>query len=367
MAGRAGGGPTGRGHTALIDAALTAGLLALGFSRRTPAQAGGSAAADGVQGYPDDGRGRLADTPSQIPTRGWRDILLRVFRSLSEDRVLTEAAGITFYALLAIFPGIGALVSLYGLFADPMTVERHLNLVEGFVPGGGLEVIRDQLHRVTAEGNARLGFGFLTGLVISLWSANQGTKALFDALNVVYDEKEKRGFIWLNLISLAFTLGGLLFVLLTIAAVVALPVALQFIGLSRGLETLLHLARWPLLLVGIALILALIYRFGPSRSDARWRWVSWGGAVAALVWVAGSAAFSWYVESFGNYNKTYGSLGAVVAFQIWLWLSGIVVLLGAELNAETEHQTAIDSTVGAPKPLGRRGATMADTIGEAQT
>lgn len=355
----------GGARVALLGAALTAALLALGLRRRQAAPAG-APPADGVGYYPDDGRGRLAEGPSEIPARGWRDVAWRVVRSLSEDRVLAEAAGVTFYALLAIFPAIGALVALYGLFADPVTVERQVDALSGFLPGGGLEILREQMHRVASGGRTQLGLGFVTGLALSLWSANQGTKAMFEALNVVYDEAEKRGFFRLNLTSLAVTLGGILFLLLALGAVVALPVALQFIGLPRRLEWVLQFARWPLLLGGVALVLAALYRFGPSRENPRWQWVSWGSALAALIWIAGSVAFSWYVENFGNYNKTYGSLGAVIGFMTWIWLSSAVVLLGGELNAELEHQTARDTTTGRPQPLGARGARMADRVAPAE-
>ncbi|MBX6375830.1 MAG: YihY/virulence factor BrkB family protein [Acetobacteraceae bacterium] len=363
--GHVGRGSTGQARTALIGAGLTTVLLALGLRRRETAPADAPSAGS-VRGDPDDNRGRRADGPSEIPARGWWDVLLRVFRSISEDRVLTEAAGVTFYALLAIFPAIGALVSLYGLFADPVTVERQVDMLAGFMPGGGLEILREQLHRVASGGSTKLGLSFVMGLALSLWSANQGTKAMFGALNIVYDEKEKRGFFRLNLTSLAVTLGGILFILLTLGAVVALPVALQFIGLPSRLDSLLHLARWPLLLVGVALMLAVLYRFGPSREKPRWQWVSWGSALAAVAWIAGSAAFSWYVENFGSYNKTYGSLGAVIGFMTWIWLSAAVVLIGGELNAELEHQTARDTTTGPPRPLGTRGARMADQVAPAE-
>ena len=312
--------------------------------------------------YPDDGRGRLAESPQQIPARGWWDILRRVVRETIDDRLITEAGAITFFALLAVFPAIAALVSLYGLFADPATVSEHLEAVAGFVPGGGLDIIREQLQRVSSQEQGKLGFGFLLGLAISLWSANAAMKSLFDALNVVYDEREKRSFIRLNAVSLLFTLGALLFVILAIAAVVVLPVMLQFVGLASRAEWLLGLARWPVLLLALAVGLALIYRDGPSRSNPRWRWVSWGGAFAALVWVAGSIAFSWYVTNFGSYNETYGTLGAAIGFMTWIWLSSAVVLVGAELNAEMEHQTARDTTTGPERPLGSRGARMADAV-----
>ena len=192
-------------------------------------------------------------------------------------------------------------------------------------------------------------------------------KAIFDALNVAYGEQEKRGFIALNLRSLAFTLGALLFILLALFGVVAVPVILNFIGLGKAAEWIVSLARWPILLVATIVGLAVLYRYGPSRNEAKWRWITPGSILAAVVWIVGSMLFSWYVSNFGNYNETYGSLGAAIGFMTWIWLSTTVVLVGAELNAEIEHQTAVDSTTEPPKPLGERGARMADTVGEAQS
>jgi membrane protein len=355
----------GAPRQALFAAGLTAALLALGLRPRSVRDNAGQAGDSTGSAYPDDGRGRHAATPSELPARGWWDILKRTVRESLDDRVLTEAAGITFYALLAIFPALTALVSVYGLFADPQTVSQHLSTIEGFVPGGGMEIISEQVSRLASQPSGSLGFGFVAGLAVALWSANQGMKALFGALNVVYEEEEKRSFLWFTAITLLFTVGAILFVLLAIAAIVVLPIVLNFVGLGGTSELLLRLSRWPLLLIGITIALALIYRYGPSRQNAKWRWVSWGGVVAAVLWVAGSIGFSWYVSNFGNYNETYGSLGAAIGFMTWIWLSSAIVLVGAELNAEMEHQTARDTTTGTEKPLGARGARMADRVAPA--
>ena len=306
--------------------------------------------------------GHDAAKPSEIPARGWWAVTKRVAAKVSSDRLLTEAAAITFYALLALFPALAAAVSLYGLVADPATITDHLDALSGVVPGGGMEIIRDQVRSLAANGGKALGFAALLGLATSLWSANQGTKALFDALNVVYAETEKRGFLLRTAVTLAFTLGGIVFVLLALAAVVAVPVVLGFVGLGGIADLLLRVLRWPLMLAAIAVLLACIYRFGPSRERARWQWVSWGSGFAAVAWVVGSLAFSWYVSHFGSYNKTYGSLGAVVGFLTWIWLSAAVVLVGAEVNAEAEQQTARDTTTGPERALGRRGAKKADAV-----
>jgi membrane protein len=234
------------------------------------------------------------------------------------------------------------------------------------MPGGGVEIVTEQLKRVSAQSNSSLSLAYFLGLVIALWSANAGVKAIFDALNVVYEEEEKRSFLRLNLISLAFTIGAILFVLLALAAVVVLPLALDFVGFKSFTGTILTYARWPVVLVAVAFVIALFYRFGPSRTHPRWRWVSTGSVAAAILWLGGSLLFSWYVANFGSYNKTYGSLGAAIGFMTWIWISAIIVLAGAELNSEIEHQTAHDTTVGPDRPIGQRGATMADTIGATQ-
>jgi membrane protein len=349
------------GREPLWAIGLSALLVAAGLARR-PANPG-SGRGDRVE--LDDGRGRFAERPSDIPALGSKGILLRVYNGISDDRILANAAGVTYYALLALFPGIAALVSIYGLFADPNTIISHVNTVAGFAPGGAIEVIRSQLTRLSAEGSTTLGISFLVGLVISLWSANSGIKALFDSLNVVYEEEEKRSFIRLNAVTLSLTIATIAFLLIGLACVVALPVMLNYLPLQGVSSLLLKIARWPILLMLVALGLTLIYRYGPSRMEPRWQWITWGSAFAAIVWLATSAVFSWYAANFGSFNKTYGSLGAIIGFMTWMWLSIIVVLVGAKLNAEIEHQTARESTVGPPKPLGRR-AKMADAIGPAQ-
>ncbi|WBV43047.1 YihY/virulence factor BrkB family protein [Pseudoroseomonas cervicalis] len=311
---------------------------------------------------PGSAQGHTAARPRDIPARGWWSILKRAAIEANEDRIMTEAAGVTFYALLSVFPALTALVSLFGLFADPAMVGQQLQQAEGFIPAGGMQIIDEQLRRLASGEPGSLGFSAVVGLGVALWSANQGTKAMFDALNIVYEEEEKRGFLRRTLITLAFTLGALVFTMLAMGAVVVLPVVLAFAGLESSTEWLLRLARWPLLILFITALLATLYRFGPSREKARWRWVSWGGVFAALAWAALSAGFSFYVGNFGNYDATYGSLGAVIGFMTWIWLSAMVVLFGAELNAEMEHQTARDTTTGPEQRMGQRGATMADSV-----
>jgi membrane protein len=313
------------------------------------------------------GRGRDATAPWQIPWRGWKDIFWRVYQEIGDDRLLAVAAGVVFYGLLALFPAVTAFVSLYGLFAKGSTLNEHLALMAGLMPAGAFDIVREQVDRIVQKGDVKLGFTFLFGLGLALWSANAGMKAIMDALNVVYDETEKRSFIKLNLVSLCFTLGAIAALLFAIGAVVIFPVAMSFIGLGTWGETLIRVLRWPSLFVIVILGLALLYRFGPSRREAKWQWLTVGSLFAAAAWLAGSALFSWYLANFADYDATYGSLGAAIGLMMWMWLSSTVILVGAELNSEVEHQTACDSTVGAEKPLGARGAAMADTVGAAQS
>jgi membrane protein len=312
-------------------------------------------------------RGRQGEPPSDIPPPGWKDIILRVYQNIGKHRVIALAAAVAFYALLAIFPAIAALVAIYGFFADPATISSHLDSVAGLLPGGAIDVIRDQMTRIASHGKSTLGLTFAFGLGVSLWSANAGIKAIIDALNLVYNEEEKRGFIKLNAVSLTFTVLTIIFVLFSIAAIAVVPVVLAYVGLVAVTSMLVTYGRWPILFVVVAAGLAALYRYGPSRSRSKWRWITWGSAAAAVAWMVVSLLFSWYAANFGSYNETYGSLGAVVGFMMWLWLSAIVVLLGAELDAEMEHQTAKDTTTGRPMPMGERGARVADTVGAAQS
>ncbi|MDP4021740.1 YihY/virulence factor BrkB family protein [Methylobacterium sp. NEAU 140] len=331
-------------------------------ARRTaPSHAGSDARATA---HAEADRGRRAAHPGEIPAKGWKDIGLRTYRDVGENRVTLVSAGVTFFTLLAIFPAIAALVSSYGLIADAATINDQLASLQGVLPQGALDIVGEQVRRLNEKGDATLGLSLVTGIALSVWSANGGVKHVFDALNLVYNEREKRGFIKLNLISLAFTAGALLFLILALTAVVAVPIALRYIGLGEG-GWWLALLRWPALLLAVLLGLAVLYRYGPSRDAPRWRWVTPGGLLAAGLWLVCSLLFSWYVANFGSYDKTYGSLGAAIGFMTWIWLSTTIILAGAQLNAEMEHQTAEDTTVGAPQPLGTREAHMADTVGAA--
>lgn len=310
----------------------------------------------------DDVRGRGAQWPSEIPRRGWKDIIWRLYGRIAEDNVLLIAGGVTFYLLLSLFPALAAFVSLYGLIADPATIAGHLDALRGIFPEGGLELIAGQLDEFARQSPDSMGMSFLIAFAVAFWSANNGVKSLFEALNIAYREREKRSFIRLNLLAFTFTLG-VMFVAATLIAVIGiLPALLALLPVDETTDFVLRFARWPVLLVMAGLGIALLYRFGPSRAGPRWRWVSWGGLLACATWLAASAGFSFYLQGFADYNATYGSLGAAIGFMMWTWISVIVLLVGAQFNAEIEHQTAVDTTTGKAQPMGMRGAKVADSI-----
>jgi membrane protein len=308
-------------------------------------------------------RGRGAERPSQIPRAGWRDILLRTWKEIGDDHVSLIAAGVGFYALLALFPGIAAMLAIWGLALDPQQIQQQIAAVSEFLPQQAGAIVTDQARKVAAGGGG-LGLAAAGGILLALYSASKGMKALIEGLNIIYDEEEKRGFIKLNLMALLLTLFVIVAMIVALGLIVVVPIVLQFLGIGSLVNALVSLLRWPILFVGAMLVLAALYRFAPSRAAPRWRWVNGGAAVATLIWVVGSIAFSIYVRNFGSYNETYGSIGAVIILLMWLWLSAFIVLLGAEVNSEMEHQTERDSTTGAPERRGRRGAHVADEVGE---
>ena len=310
----------------------------------------------------DKGRGREAGSPGQIPGRGWKDVAWRVYQEISNDRVLLVAAGVTFYLLLALAPLLTALVSIYGLFLDPANISEQAAALAGVVPGGGVEILTDQLKRLSEAGASTLGFAFVFALLIALWSANAGMKSLFDAMNIAYDEEEKRGFVKYTLVTLAFTVS----LIVAIIVLIGFNAAFTFFQESIGLKIpnrIVDLITAGLALLVLLTFIAALYRFGPSRADAEWKWITPGAVFATFGAIVVSALFSYYVANFGTYNETYGSLGAVVGFLTWLWLMMVMLVMGGEINSELEHQTAQDTTTGPDQPMGERGAYMADNVG----
>ncbi|MCA1440286.1 YihY/virulence factor BrkB family protein [Ensifer sp. IC4062] len=312
------------------------------------------------------GRGRDAARPGDIPVRGLRDVFWRVVAQVREDRVTLVAAGVTFYVLLALFPALTSLVSMYGLISDPAVIAEQVNLLAAVMPSQSLQLVTDQLQAITSQRASSLGIGFVVGLLVALWSARNGIAALIEAMNIAYDEEERRGFVRLTLLSLGFTIGSLLVTAVVIAAIGVMPAILAVVPRGQWLESIAKFVRWPVLLLLIGAGIALLYRYGPDRDPPKLRWLTWGAAFSTLCWLPASLLFSFYIDNFANYNATYGAMGALIGFMLWIWVSTIIIIVGAELNAELEHQTARDSTTGPPKKMGKRGAYVADTVGEAE-
>lgn len=284
------------------------------------------------------------------PKIGWVGILTRTYHEVVEDRVLAVAAGVTYYALLAVFPAVTLFVSAYGLFADRSTVNAHLESLQSILPDGALTIVGDQMSRIAGGSDSGLGLAAAFGLVLSLWSSNAGTKAMIEALNIAHDVTESRSFVMLNLRSALFTFGAIATVMVLIGAVAVIPLVLQWFFLDALTDWLLWAGRWPLVFSVLFVAVTVFYRFGPDRPAVSWRAILPGSLGATVSLVAFSMLFSWYAANFGSYNETYGSLGAVIAFLTWLWLCTVIVIIGAELNAEIEH-SAGDTQRAASKEL----------------
>lgn len=312
------------------------------------------------------GHGREADQPQHIPMRGWKDILVRAWNDSSEKNLSLVAGGVTYYVVVALFPGLAALVSIYGLVANPATVANNINTLSGMLLPSAQKLISDELHQLVSTSGGALSFGAILGILIALWSASRGMSGMISALDIAYDQKETRSFFRFNLLAIELTIAMVISGLILVAFVALLPAILSGIGASGVVKWLVLILEWPILMAFMMVALAALYRYAPNRDEPRWEWTSPGAIVATILWVIGSILFTVYVAHFGNYNKTYGSLGAVVVLLTWLWLSAYVVLLGAEVNGESERQTKKDTTVGPPDPMGKRGAVAADTLGKAQ-
>jgi membrane protein len=294
-------------------------------------------------------------------------VLTRVRNEVAEDNLTMIAAGAAFFGLLAMFPAVAAVVSLYGLLTDPAVVSEHTATLAGFLPAEARTIVDEQLRRVTSASNDALGIGAVVALLLALWSAAKGVKSLMQALNIAYDERETRGFFKLNATALLLTLAILAVVGIALVGIAVLPALLERLPLPDVLATALRWLRWPLLGAVAVAAIAVVYRYGPARRPAQWRWVVGGAVVSTVLWLIGSALFSWYVSSFGSYNETYGSVAAVAVLMMWFWISALVVLLGGEVNAEMERQTREDTTTGRPRPLGERDAYAADTVGPSRS
>jgi membrane protein len=286
-----------------------------------------------------------ADSPTDLDSDDWRSVAKRVVANIKRDHVPLNAAGVAFFAFLATIPAMVALVAVYGLVADPSAIEERVDDIAGTLPAEARELLVQQLEAITSTAGGALTLSLLIGVGVALWSASSGMGYLIEAVNIAYDRTEKRGFVSRRLLSLGFTLGGIVFAAVAIGVITALPAVLAAAGITGGLRWLLTLAAWPLVGVGLMLALAVLYRYAPNREpDPKWRWVSPGAVVAVVAWLAVSIGFQIYVANFGSYNETYGSLGAVVVLMLWIWISALVILVGAELNCELERQTSADTT-----------------------
>lgn len=308
-------------------------------------------------------RGRTAESPNHLTLQGWWDILRRVWRTVGEQNLSILAAGVAFYALLAIFPAMAAIITVYALVADPQTVSMHLSQAQGILPGEVLTIFDEQLMSLSSRPVEGLSIKLIFGVLFAVWSAHKGVDALVAAIGVAYHEPETRGVIRLNILTYLLTLAAVFFVIIILMLLVILPSVTALIPMPSWWQTLVPLARWLTFIAIVSLTIGVLYRYAPARSAAKWKWLSTGAVVATALWLIGSAAFSFYVASFGTYNETYGTLGAIVVLLLWFFISSYAIIIGAALNAEMEHQTNRDTTQGSEKPIGQRGAVVADTLG----
>jgi membrane protein len=347
-------GPAGTGGTAAGAAATGGGATGGGAPERHTSSP--TAAADA-------GRGRQAQRPRQIPPKGWKDIARRTAKEVKQDQVPLLAAGVAFYALLSLFPAIIAAVSIYGLVADPETVRGQLDRLTQLLSPDTASILGQQIRQVTAGAGGALGLATVLGILTALWSASSGMKALITGVNMAYDETETRKFVKLRGLALLLTLGAMVLMGVALVLIVAFPALTS--DWPTALRWTASILRWLLLAALLIVGLAVLYRYAPDRDEPRWSWVSWGSGIATVLWVLASIGFSFYVSLFGNYNKTYGALAGIIILLFWLYLSAFVVLLGAELNAEMELQTARDTTAGPERPMGERDAHAADHVAAA--
>ncbi|MDM8167660.1 YihY/virulence factor BrkB family protein [Roseovarius sp.] len=312
-------------------------------------------------------RGQAATHPVEIPRRGWWDIVRRLVWGIPADHLSVVAAGVAFFGLLAIFPAVVALISIAGVLLDPVDVASQLEAYIGMLPQEAAAIIQDQVLKVTGGDEAATGFAAILGLLLAIYGATRGMMTLMEGMNIAYGESETRGFVALYATGVALTLVIIVGLLTALVFMIVLPAVVGFLGLPGKVETAIVWLQWPVLALLAVLGLAVLYRFGPARAKARWRWISPGAVVATFLWMLGTIGFSLYTQNFASYNETYGTLGGVIILLTWLWLSSFIVLAGAKLNAEIEHQTRRDTTTGPPRPEGERGAIKADTYPDGLT
>lgn len=307
--------------------------------------------------------GREADSPREVPAAGWKDVLVRVKKEVKDDKISMLSAAMAYYALFAFVPAISSIVLIYAWVSDPAEITQHISKASQFIPGEMKTILNSQLGTLASQASSSLGLGAIVSVLLALYGASRGSKSIMESLNIIYDEEDKRGFFKFMSMAMGITLLGVLLAILALGVIVIIPVITNILNLGARVDMLMTVVSWVVLLGLFSFFLSFTYRFGPDREKAKWRWVSWGAVIASLLWVIVSGLFSWYAKEFGNFNKTYGSLGAMIVLMTWFYLSSFVILLGAEINAELEHQTKKDSTSGKEKPMGTRGAAMADTLG----
>ncbi len=303
-----------------------------------------------------------ADRPTEIPAKGWRQVLTRGWKEAQSDQVPLLAGGVAFFGFLALFPALIATVLLYGLLVDPATVRDQVASVGDALPAEARTILLDQLESLTSTSESALGIGLVISVALALWSASGGIGNLITAINTAYDEEEDRGFVKRKLLALGLTLAAIVFLLVIVTLVAVAPAVLDNLVGSGPIRWLFEALRWALLLVLIMGALAVLYRTSPDRDAPKMRWVSVGAGIATVLWILASVGFSIYVDNFSSYGKTYGAMAGVVVLMLWLWISAYAVLMGAEINAESEQQTIKDSTKGPQRPLGQRGAVKADSV-----
>jgi membrane protein len=308
--------------------------------------------------------GEQAELPTQIPAKGWWQVTRRAFKESSADNVGILAGGIAYAAFLALFPALIAGISLFGLVADPATIAQQAEGVLAALPETAQPLLRDQIVALTQTPSGALSFSLVVSILLALWSASAGTSSLMTGINIAYDEQESRNFLKLRGTALLLTLGAIVFMLLALALVAVVPALLNALQLGTLINVIVQIVRWALLVVLVVVALAVVYRMAPDRDAPQFKWTSIGALVAAALWVLASLGFSFYVNNFGSYNKTYGALAGVVVLLLWLYLTSYIILLGAEINAESEKQTKQDTTTGPPLPMGERRAEAADTVAD---
>jgi membrane protein len=309
-----------------------------------------------------DPYGRDARRPYHIPLKGWWQVAQRVWSEAGRDNLTVVAAGCAFYALFAIFPALSALISLYGLTTNPATVENQFSMLASVLPAEAYNIVIQQIRNLAESSNRALGWSFGLSIGLAVWSVMSLTQAIFAALNIAYEEEERRSFVRFYLSAFIFALAGIIGGVVMLLAIVYVPLLFSYAGYLEGYERIIAIARWPLMALFVLFMLAALYRYGPCRQRPKWSWVSMGSLFATALWLLASAGFSFYVAHFAQYDKIYGSLGAVIVLLFWLYLTFYIVLLGAEINAELELQTAQDTTRGEPRPSGKRGAFVADHV-----